>query len=142
MRDAPPDAWTARQQRRRERVVDADRPPALSEAQWRRTVVEAAQRLGWDVLFEVPDNLYRLAAEAARNNPRRGRLLPPAAWPDLVLAHDDPPRVLFVELKADRGSVRPEQRTTLARLTAAGLDARVWRPKDWELVVAALGGSA
>ena len=108
--------------------------PSPTEAQWRRTVVEAAQRLGWDVLFEVPDNLYRLAAEAVRRNPHRGRLLPPAAWPDLVLAHDDPPRVLFVELKADRGTVRPDQRRTLARLEAAGLDVHVWKPKDWETV--------
>jgi len=109
-----------------------------TEAQWRRTVVEAAQHLGWSVLFEVPDNLYRLAADAVRRNPRRGRLLPPASWPDLVLCHDSPPRILFVELKADRGRVRPDQRVTLARLEAAGLDVRVWMPKDFERMRAAL----
>jgi len=111
---------------------------APTEAQWRRTVVEAAQRLGWEVLFEIPDNLYRLAADAVRHNPRRGRLLPPASWPDLVLCHDVPPRVLFVELKADRGTVRPDQRRTLARLQAAGLDVRVWRPRDWDTIVVTL----
>jgi len=103
-----------------------------TEAQWRRTVVEAALRLGWEVLFEVPDNLYRLAADAVRRNPHRGRLLPPASWPDLVLCHDDPPRVLFVELKADRGRVRPDQRATLRRMDAAGLRVRIWRPRDFD----------
>jgi len=112
--------------------------PKATEAQWRRTVVEAASALGWDVLFEVPDNLYRLAADAARHNPRRGRLLPPASWPDLVLCHDDPPRVLFVELKADAGRVRPDQRRTLARLHAAGLDVWIWRPRDWNAMIAVL----
>jgi len=101
-------------------------------------VIEAAQRLGWDVLFEIPDNLYRLAADAVRRNPRRGRLLPPASWPDLVLCHDDPPRVLFVELKADAGRVRPDQRRTLDRLDAAGMDVHIWRPKDFERMRAAL----
>ncbi len=114
---------------------------ALTEAQWRRTVVEAAQRLGWVVMFEIPDNLYRLAADAVRRNPRRGRLLPPASWPDLVLCHDDPPRVLFLELKADRGRVRPDQRRTLDRLAAAGLEVRVLRPKDWDDAVTMLSAA-
>lgn len=51
----------------------------------------------------------------------------PAGFPDLVLVRD---RVLFRELKDDRRRLEPEQIEWLNRLTRAGADAGVWRPKD------------
>ena len=55
-----------------------------------------------------------------------------AGFPDLVLVRGD--RVLWVELKSDRGRVRPEQKLWIAALRAAGQDVRVWRPSDWDEV--------
>jgi hypothetical protein len=50
-------------------------------------------------------------------------------WPDLALLR--PPRVLFVELKSDRGRVTAEQEWVLEALRACGLEVCVWRPSDW-----------
>ena len=62
-------------------------------------------------------------------------------WPNLALVH--PTRCLFLlaELKTETGRVKPEQEQWLAWLTAAGVDARLWRPSDWDEVVATLTGA-
>lgn len=50
-----------------------------------------------------------------------------SGWPDLVLVAR---KVLFRELKTDTGGLSPEQRRVGYKLTAAGCDFEVWRPKD------------
>lgn len=50
-------------------------------------------------------------------------------WPDLVLLRDD--RALFVELKAEKGRLSPDQRHVLDMIAHAGLDAHIWRPRHW-----------
>jgi hypothetical protein len=49
-------------------------------------------------------------------------------FPDLVLMR--PPLLLFRELKADVGRLRPAQRKWLDELAACGQDVGVWRPAD------------
>ena len=53
----------------------------------------------------------------------------PHGWPDLVLCR--PPQILFVELKSRTGRVSPMQQNWLDCLDACGLQARLWKPKDW-----------
>jgi hypothetical protein len=50
-------------------------------------------------------------------------------WPDLVIVGRGGP--LLRELKAEGKYPTPEQKAWLAWLTAAGLDAGVWKPRDW-----------
>lgn len=115
----------------------------VSEAQWQETVIAAAEACGWQ-WFCLPDWMYRNGIQQARRNPRRGYRWPKPGFPDLVLMRPDPAtgqaRTLFVELKAQAGTVRPEQRAWLAGLRASGLDVRVWRPADWPTVLATLRG--
>lgn len=58
-------------------------------------------------------------------------------WPDLTLWT---PRfggvLLFRELKTMKGVVSTEQTEVMADLTRAGQDACVWRPSDWDEMVA------
>lgn len=49
-------------------------------------------------------------------------------YPDLTIV--GPTGVLFRELKSERGVLRPEQKTWIARLSVAGADVDVWRPRD------------
>lgn len=53
-------------------------------------------------------------------------------WPDLVLVHPGIGRILFRELKSDKGNPTPEQTEWLTVLRTSGLDACVWRPGDWD----------
>ena len=67
--------------------------------------------------------LYGLLWYHTRNSKRS-----PAGFPDLVIAGR---KVLYRELKTQKGVVSPAQREWLDALTAAGQDAGVWRPEDW-----------
>ena len=40
-------------------------------------------------------------------------------------------RILAVELKSAKGVLTPEQRAWLERLRRAGVETRIWRPRDW-----------
>lgn len=52
-------------------------------------------------------------------------------FPDLVLVRD---RVLYRECKTNVGRITQEQADWIEALTAAGADAGVWRPSDWEMI--------
>lgn len=58
-------------------------------------------------------------------------------WPDLALVRDD--RLLFAELKAEKGRLRPGQQEWLDALAQVpGVEVFIWRPSDWPAVEAAL----
>lgn len=48
--------------------------------------------------------------------------------PDLILVGN---AVLWVELKAEKGRLRPAQAEFIERLQEAGQEVAVWRPSDW-----------
>lgn len=56
-------------------------------------------------------------------------------FPDLVLVHAGQHRVIFAELKTATGRTTPEQDAWLADLTAAGVEAYLWRPADLPRVI-------
>jgi len=55
-----------------------------------------------------------------------------AGYPDLTLVR--PPRLIFAELKADRGKLTWAQRNWLSLLEACGIECYVWRPADWKAI--------
>jgi hypothetical protein len=91
--------------------------PALSEDAFQKRITDLCDWLGLTWHHETDS--------------RRSR----AGFPDLVIAGK---RVIFAELKTDRGRVRPEQQRWLDTLAAAGADAYVWRPADWPTIQATL----
>jgi hypothetical protein len=63
----------------------------------------------------------------------------PEGFPDLVLVR--PPRLLFVELKREgRGPTLAQHGWLEALAAVPGVEVYLWRPGDWELVVATLHG--
>ena len=92
------------------------RLPLLSETEFRdKQIIPLAVLQGWTCYFTWRSD----------HSPR--------GWVDLVLIR--PPRALFRELKRDTGRATPAQRECLARLQACGLDAAIWRPRDWATIV-------
>lgn len=98
----------------------------LSEADWQRRVMDTARIAGFRCAH------FRAAID------RSGRWSTPMEGdkgvPDLILAKGG--RVLLAELKSDRGKPTVEQR---AWLEALGDHGRLWRPADWDQVLADLG---
>lgn len=105
-----------------------------NEAQWQRAVIELAQLSGW---------MVHHTGKAQLN----GRWLTPAeadgvGFPDLVLvaARKDipPPRLLFIELKSNRGRLGTAQQRWGEVLQQACQGHTwvwdVWRPRDWDRV--------
>lgn len=107
---------------RRARVIVLPAPPPLdvSEAAFQHLVTDLATVCGW----------YWWHDEDSRRNQ--------AGLPDLLLLRGT--RLIWRELKTQRGRVRPAQRAFGQRLVRAGQDWRVWRPSDWAEVVNTLTG--
>ena len=85
--------------------------PALSEKRWQAQVLELAALLGWKAFHPF---------DSRRSEP---------GWPDLALAR--PPRLIFVELKSERGRLTwGRRREWLALLEACGCEVHLWRPSQ------------
>ena len=89
-------------------------PLSPPEAIFQRQVVRYAELMGWRCYWTWN----------SRHSPK--------GWPDLVLIRR--PRVVFAELKAERGRLTDDQAATLAELRACGQEVYLWRPSDWERV--------
>lgn len=94
----------------------------MSESELQSAIIGLAKLLGWRVAH------FRSA------NTTQGWMTPVAAdgkgFPDLCMVKDD--RLLFVELKTDRGRLSPEQDEWIAALQdSRGCGVYVFRPRDW-----------
>ena len=88
----------------------------MTEAELQAAIVDTAELAGWLVFHDHDSRLN------------------PAGLPDLVLVK--PPRVVFLELKSEKGRVRPEQQIWLDAL--AGCDtiaSALIRPDNLETVI-------
>ena len=99
----------------------------MTEADFLRNVLELAALLGWHTLHMRP-------AQTAHGwrTPVQGSL--GAGWPDLTLVRVRDQRLIFAELKSDKGKLSPRQIEVHDILRAAGLDVRVWRPADFDTI--------
>lgn len=60
----------------------------------------------------------------------------PRGFPDLVLANPEQKRVIFAELKNEKGRLTPAQGEWLDTLKACGQEVYLWRPADVEEIAA------
>ena len=90
--------------------------PPLKEKQFQAQVVKVARLYGW----------VALSTWNSKHSP--------AGEPDLRLIR--PPRVVFAELKTEKGRVTPAQREVMGLLSLCpGVEAYLWRPSDWDEIV-------
>ena len=94
----------------------------ITEKQWLQQVRDLARLLGW---------LEYHTYDSRRSSP---------GFPDLVLVHRAHRRLIFAELKRERGRVSPAQQEWFDALREAGQEAYVWRPSEFEAVHRILKG--
>ena len=91
----------------------------ITEKDFQHTVVEAAKLYGW-LCYHTHDS--------RRSEP---------GFPDLCLVRE---KVLFRELKTDKGRVSLAQKAWGVQLEKAGSDYAVWRPLQLQAIYAELRG--
>lgn len=94
-------------------LAGGPRMPVLSEKRFQSQVEQLAALKGWVSWHDT---------DARRNR---------AGLPDLLLLRE---RLVFVELKSERGKLRPAQVVFLDRLRQAGQEVYVWKPSDWDTI--------
>lgn len=105
---------------------------AVSEAAFQSQVIRLAHLLGWGHMH-------------CRRSVGKGRAWTTAtniAWPDLTLWCERQQRFMVIELKSESGRLSSDQAATLASLEAAGVECHVFRPSDWDELVATLNRPA
>ena len=106
-----------------EKPVSTGMLGAVTEAAFQRQVIDLAKLCGWRVAhFRPAMNRRGVWATQMQGDP---------GFPDLVLAREG--RVIFAELKSERGKMTPDQQAWRWALGAGrvGCTAYVWRPADW-----------
>lgn len=97
----------------------------MKERDFQRWVIDVAQRFGWKV-WHVPMPVRQIGGNQIVPDPR-GRGLP-----DLIMLHEDPPRLIFAELKGTGGKLSTEQ-TEFLRLARLVMDetSTLQDDEDW-----------
>ena len=85
----------------------------IDEKDFQAAVIKLAKRNGWKVHYTT--------------NSRRS----PDGWPDLILSSSARGKFLVRELKTEKGKPTSGQLDWLEELQALGIDAGVWRPRDF-----------
>lgn len=100
-------------------------PRALPESAFQNQVISLAEMYGWGPIFHAP---------AGGKGGRVDRQQRGAGFPDLVMLHVDDRRLLFAELKTDKGLVSAKQRVWIAALQLLGppVEVHLWKPEDWD----------
>jgi len=104
----------------------------MSESEYQQQIIDLAHSCGWRVAHfrtvrvqRANGSVYYATALAADG----------AGFPDLVLVRE---RVIYAEIKTNRGVLSEEQKIWRDMLLAAGEEWYVWKPKDFESVMEVL----
>jgi hypothetical protein len=101
----------------------------VTEADFQKIVINIAQGSGWLVHHVMP-SMNKRGVWATHELGDHG-------FPDLVLEHPQG-RVIFAELKSDKGKLSPLQSRWLTVLEQAGAAAHTWRPADLDFITRTL----
>ncbi len=96
---------------------------SITEAQWRATVIDLAKRYGWK--YYVAPNAGVRAKGTVQHVV--------AGWPDITLVRGW--RLLFIELKAETGTVTDAQQEWHEALTETDAEVYVLRPSDLQRLI-------
>lgn len=94
----------------------------IREAAFQATIIQLAQYHGWRT-YHTHDSRHSAGG-----------------FPDLVLVRS--PRLIFAELKTEKGKVSEEQMKWLNELEGTSTEVYLWRPSNWDEIQEVLCRSA
>ena len=63
-----------------------------------------------------------------------------SGYPDLTMWNVKQKRLMFAELKREKGKVSESQKIVLSELSTLGVEVYLWRPSDWDSILEILKG--
>lgn len=111
--------------------VKPDKPkiPTILEKDFTKQFLQFAKLMGWRTAH------FR-AGMNSRGSWQTAVAGDGAGFPDIVLVRE---RIVWVELKSDKGTLGEEQVIWRDRLIQAKAEWYLWRPKDWPTIQTVLG---
>lgn len=112
----------------------------MTEMEFQKQVTDLAEILGWSWVHFRPAQTSK-----GWRTPVSGPL--GKGWVDLVLVHERKQRIIFAELKTEKGRATDEQNAVLSTLQTVGyrddgwrpvVEAHLWRPSDFDRITEAL----
>lgn len=102
---------------------------AINEAEFQQQIIDLAQYLGYMVVHFRGVGVQRQDGSVYYQTPVQAD---GKGFPDLVLAHKERKRVIFAEVKSEKGTLTPEQYEWLQVLSACpGVEVYQWKPSEW-----------
>lgn len=100
-----------------------------TEREFQASVLTYARMMGWKAFHDNATNAPRRCSGCGST-----RALPRNApgMPDLILIRR--PRIVWAELKSERGRLSDDQKAWIEELRASGQAVYVWRPSSWQEV--------
>lgn len=114
----------------RHRKSKASKPvPSLkiSEAEFQQLVIDLAHFCGYKVAHFRGVRVQRKDGTVYYQTPVE---VDGVGWPDLILAR--PGRLIFAEIKSEKGQLSLEQEAWLKLLDTAGGESYIWKPSEYE----------
>jgi len=120
-------------------LTDQDRAlRAMTEAKLQAEVIRQARDLGWGVTLSARKAMLAEAAQYGVGAPPldglvfhpRYSLGSEPGFPDLTLVRRRDRRLIFAELKSEKGYLSSRQAEVLELLEEVGCTVHVWRPSD------------
>lgn len=106
---------------------------AISERELQDAVADVARTLGWRVFHSRPARTSKGWRTPVQYDGK--------GYVDLTLVHEGRGRLIFAELKSDKGRTTPEQDAWLAGLERVAetvpdvVSVHVWTPADWPTAI-------
>ena len=99
----------------------------MKESDFQARITATAKQFGWKVWHVPVPMVWDAKSKAFR--PSKGG----AGLPDLILLHDDPPRLVFLELKREGGKLSDKQREFLQAAKLVAERAHQHGSEMWQL---------
>lgn len=107
----------------------------MKERQFQQWIIKRAIECGWLVYHTPPVPAHTTRTRNKYFTPVQGH----KGFPDLVLCHRTTGRIIFAELKTDKGHIKPHQKVWHAALKQnPHIEFYLWRPQAMEQIDAIL----